>query len=149
MNFDGTLRSVFCVVLFSALAFGKNPPAPHSSSSHSSSSASSVDSDYISALATANHFLYTWQSQDEEGGIVMLTDAAKHHTSSDKLDSFFSHSETVSYQVQRGKKLAKGRYVFPVALFTATQGKNAHIHSYYSQIVILQTAGDWAVDKLP
>ncbi|HEY1463707.1 MAG TPA: hypothetical protein VGF44_09850 [Terriglobales bacterium] len=108
-----------------------------------------MDSDYISALATANHFLYAWQSQDEEGGIVMLTDAAKHHTSQDKLDSFFSHNGAASYQVQRGKKLAKGRYVFPVALFTATEGKNAHIHSYYSQIVIFQAGGDWAVDKLP
>jgi hypothetical protein len=147
MNFDWRLRPAMCFVLFSALAFAKNPPAAHPSSAHPASS--SMDSDYISALATANHFLYAWQSQDEEGGIVMLTDAAKHHTSSDKLDSFFSHSGTASYQVQRGKKLAKGRYVFPVALFTATAGKNARIHSYYSEIVIFQAGGDWAVDKLP
>ncbi len=141
LNFDRRLKSILCLVLFSAMAFAKNAPAPHPSSS--------MDSDYISALATANHFLYEWQSQDEEGGIVMLTDTAKHHTSQDKLDSFFSHNGIASYQIQRGKKLAKGRYVFPVALFTATAGKNAKIHSYYSEIVIFQAGGDWAVDKLP
>lgn len=146
MNFDWRVRSALCVVLLSAMAFAKNVPAAHSSSSHSSSS---VESDYISALATANHFLYAWQSQDEEDGILMLTDVAKHHTSQDKLDLFFSHASIASYQVYRGKKIAKGRYVFPVALFTAISGKNTRTHSYYSQIVIFQTGSDWAIDKLP
>ena len=141
MNFDWLVKLSSCLLLISMLAWAKNVPPSHSSPT--------MDSDYISALATANHFLYAWQSQDEEAGMIMLTDGAKHHISQGKLDLFFSHTGVASYQVYRGKKMGKGRYVFPVSLFTAIAGKNAHTHSYRSQIVILQTGSDWAVEKLP
>ena len=114
--------------------------------------ATSVDADYIPALAAANRFLHAWQVQDHETGVLLLTDAAKQHTSEDRIDAFFSagYSTDKGFEIGRGKKLQSGRYRFPVALWQTDSGKNRKPHPRFSEIVVVRTGkDDWAIDKLP
>jgi hypothetical protein len=117
------------------------------------SSASLVGQDYIIALATADHFLHAWQTQDAEAGILLLTDRLKLRTHEDVLQNFFSSSAYTrqSFEIGRGKKLRSGRYEFPVALFqksSSETGKRAHPQA--SALVVVRAGkNDWAIDKLP
>jgi hypothetical protein len=105
--------------------------------------------DYVSALATANRFLNTWQSQDEDAGMVMLTNDAKHRITESQLEAFFSPGTNSGYEINRGKKLSWDRFSFPVVLFVTIGKKGVH-HPRFSQIVLIKTGSDdWAVDKLP
>jgi hypothetical protein len=111
-----------------------------------------TDPGYISALAAANHFLHAWQTQDHETGLLMLTDAAKQHTSEDRLRTFFSPGPGAqqAFEINRGKRLKTGRYFFPVVLFEVIPGARQSHHPSYSQIVVIRTGtDDWAIDKLP
>ncbi len=113
-------------------------------------SASTADRDYISALAAANQFLHAWQAQDHEVGLLMLTDAAKQHTSEDRLQNFFSPASGTqqAFEIGRGKKLKPGRYSFPVALMETSPGHA--VHRRFSHITVTRAGKeDWAVDKLP
>src|SRR5579872_767806 len=78
----------------------------------------SVDRDYLPALAAADRFLHAWQVQDQEGGLLMLTDQAKKRSSEQRLDEFFSPGDLAAYQIGAGKKLKAGCYTFPVALLS-------------------------------
>jgi hypothetical protein len=107
-----------------------------------------VDRDYVSALATANRFLAAWQAQDQENGLVMLTDAAKEQVSEDRLDEFFSPGVDAAYEISRGKKMDSGRYVFPVTLLEPGTGHRARPR--VSQMIVVRSGqDDWAVDRLP
>lgn len=88
-----------------------------------------MDQGYVSALAAANRFLYAWQTQDSESGVLMLTDDAKTRLSEDRLQLFFTHAAGASYQITRGRKLRDGRYAFAVALFVAGSPVEGNIHS--------------------
>jgi hypothetical protein len=108
------------------------------------------DADYVFALATANRFLHAWQTQDHETGVLLLTDAAKHHTSEDHLDAFFSQRESPDhgFEITRGKKFGDGHYRFPVALWQTVPGKKTRPR--FSEIIVVRTGkDDWAIDKLP
>jgi hypothetical protein len=110
--------------------------------------AATVDSGYVPALAAADRFLHAWQSQDQEGGLIMLTDAVKQHSSEERLQEFFSPGENAAYQITGGKKLKAGRYAFPVALLSFAL--NGRLRRRFSEIVVMRAGGqDWAVDKLP
>jgi hypothetical protein len=112
--------------------------------------ASPADREYVSALAAANQFLHAWQAQDHEAGLVMLTDAAKHHTSEERLQNFFSpvSGTQQAFEISRGKKLQPGRYSFPVILLETAPGGTAHRR--ISHIIVTRTGKDeWTVDKLP
>ena len=114
--------------------------------------ASSVDADYIAALATANRFLHAWQVQDHETGVLLLSDAAKQQTSEDRLDAFFSLGDATEegFEIARGKKLQSGRYGFPVVLWQTVSGKTSRLHPRFSEIIVVRTGkDDWAIDKLP
>ena len=105
-----------------------------------------ADSDYVSALSTANRFLQAWQSHDEESGLLLLTDEAKHHTSADNLDAFFSTSQN-AYEIRGGKRLQKNRYCFSVVLFNSPAGRP---RLQYAEMIVLKTGKDeWAIDNLP
>jgi hypothetical protein len=108
------------------------------------------DGDYIAALAAANQFLHAWQAQDHEAGLVMLADEAKHATSEDRLQNFFSpvSGTRQAFEIGRGKKLKPGRYSFPVTLLQTSPG---HAPQRRFSHIIVTRAGkdDWAVDKLP
>ena len=111
-----------------------------------------ADPNYVFALAAANRFLRAWQTQDHETGLVMLTDAAKHHTSEDRLQTFFSSESTAqpAFEINRGKKLKAGRYSFPVVLFDVASTSRKSQYPRHSQIVVVKTGkDDWAIDKLP
>jgi hypothetical protein len=113
----------------------------------SASAPAASDGDYVSALAAANHFLHAWQNQDREIGLAMLSDEAKHGSSEEYLQNFFSPGAEAAYEISHGKKIKAGCYLFPIALF-GTELKSAHAHA--SEIVVVQTGkDDWAVDKLP
>ena len=105
------------------------------------------DPSYSTALATANRFLHTWQTQDHEAGIMMLSDRARAHASRDELQAFFSPSEQAAFEIQHGTRVNGGEYVFPVVLFgLADNAQPPHI----CRIIIMRTSkGDWVVDKLP
>jgi hypothetical protein len=128
------------LVLLACTAFlnASSRPAPRS-----------VDQDYIAALIAANRFLQAWQTHDHETAILLLTDKVKRHTREDRLEAFFNpaaHAEQ-AYEINAGKKLGPGRYIFRVTLFSSGQ-KSSHPHA--SQLVIIRSGmNDWAVDKMP
>ena len=103
---------------------------------------------YASALATADHFLQSWQTDDVEGGMILLTSHAKEKITRNALEDFFSSAAPSAYEITRGRQLRRGCYEFPVVLFGRTS-KN-HRALRFSTIVVLHTGNhDWAIDKLP
>lgn len=111
------------------------------------------DRDYAAALATADRFLHAWQTQDAESGLLLLTDRVRQHTDESKLHDLFSaeRSSNASFEVGRGRKLAGGRYEFPVALFTGNSpNRRRTARPPASALVVVRVGqGEWAVDKLP
>jgi hypothetical protein len=108
------------------------------------------DPGYASALAAANRFLQSWQNQDHETGLLMLTDTAKQGSSEDRLEVFFASGHDAAYEIARGRKLKAGCYAFPVALFTSVAGMSNGPRPQRSQIVVVRAGKDeWAIDKLP
>jgi hypothetical protein len=108
------------------------------------------DPAYTSALAAANHFLQAWQNRDQETGLFMLTDVAKHHSSEDDLQSFFSSGSDAAYEIARGKKLKAGRYSFPITLFALHFSAVKSSRPQRSEIIVVRAGKDeWAIDKLP
>jgi hypothetical protein len=110
-----------------------------------------LDADYVAALSAADRFLHSWEVQDSETGLLMLTDASKRHISENWLDDFFSAGEGLGYEIGRGKRLPDGRYSFPVTLIQANgELSRTPPHVRYSQLIIVRNGtDDWAVDKLP
>lgn len=105
------------------------------------------DPEYSSALATANRFLEAWQSQDHETGMMMLTDAAREHSSRDRLQKFFSSRSPAAFEIHHGKRLNPGEYVFPVVLFGFSDPPS---RPHVSKIVITRLRQtEWAIDRLP
>jgi hypothetical protein len=112
-----------------------------------SAASTASDADYVTALAAADRFLQAWQSNDAETGIALLTAHAKKNANKDELERFFISAEPSAYEINRGKRLRRGRYEFAVALLT---GESKKMHRKFSTIVIVNTGGnDWAIDKLP
>ena len=125
------------------LFLSPSPPAKTASSA--------TDGDYVSALAAANRFLHAWQTQDHEAGLLMLTNAAKRHTSEENLEVLFAGGPATqqAFEIRQGKKLKAGRYMFTVALFDIRR-KQKWIQPRLCQIVVVRTVkDDWAIDKLP
>jgi hypothetical protein len=107
-------------------------------------------SDYIAALATANHFLHAWQTGDQVTGILLLTDNARKHSSEENFSAFFTTSTRPAYEIARGKKLKTGRYLFPIALFDLPENPRDPKRARQLQLIVCRTGkDDWAVDKLP
>lgn len=76
----------------------------------------------------------------------MLTDAARQEVSDDKLQEFFSPGDHAAFEIQRGRRINGGEFVFPVALFGTTQNERPRA----SRLVIMRTGKDeWAVNRLP
>ena len=135
------LTVLVAVMLFPS-ALAKSKPSP--------SIAATSDPGYMSALAAANRFLQAWQNQDHETGLLMLTDDAKQHSSAEGLEAFFSSGSDAAYEIAHGKKLAAGRYTFPVTLFALHSGPTDSTRPQKSEIVVVRAGKDeWAVDKLP
>jgi hypothetical protein len=107
----------------------------------------SLDPLYSSALAAANRFLRAWQDEDQETGIMMLSDTARQNLSPDKLQSFFSAGPDAAYEIARGKRLNSAVYEFPVVLFGAS---GAPSRPRVCTVVITRSGkNDWTVEKLP
>ena len=108
------------------------------------------DRGYVSALAAGNRFLQAWQNQDHETGLLMLTDAAKEHSSEDRMEAFFSSGADAAYEIARGKRVKSGRYAFPVTLFPFHSGTTKSDRPQKSEIVVVRTGKEeWAIDRLP
>jgi hypothetical protein len=107
-----------------------------------------TDADYVSALSAANRFLAAWQTRDHEAGLLVLTDGAKKHTTEDALSAFFSgNAGQQAFLISTGKRIANGRYEFPVALM---ESSGHSVHRRFSHITVIRTGkDDWAVDTLP
>jgi hypothetical protein len=106
-----------------------------------------VDPLYGSALAAANRFLRAWQDEDQETGIMMLSDAARQNLSPDKLQSFFSPGPDAAYEIARGKRVNSAAYEFPVVLFGASAAPSRP--RACTVIVTRSGKNEWTVDKLP
>jgi len=106
-----------------------------------------LDADYVDALGSADRFLQAWQSGDEEEGIAFLTENAKKHRNAGDLERFFSLPRRAAFEIDRGKKLSRGRYRFPIVLVMRSADS---LHRTFSSIVVVNTGkGEWAIDKLP
>lgn len=110
-----------------------------------------LDSNYVSALSTADRFLQAWQAGDVEGGMVLLTGHAKESATAAVVESFFSNPEQSAYEINHGKLVKPDRYEFPVVLVSGAGVPNKNrVHRRFSTIVVVNTGNsDWAVDKLP
>lgn len=106
-----------------------------------------VDPLYGSALAAANRFLRAWQDQDQETGIMMLSDAARQGVSADKLQNFFSPGPDAAYEIARGKRVSSAAYEFPIVLFV---GSSAPSHPHACTVIVTRSGkSEWAIDKIP
>jgi hypothetical protein len=116
-------------------------PHTHKSLHHS------IDPLYSSALAAANRFLRAWQDQDQETGIMMLSDTARLNLSPEKLHDFFSPGPDAAYEIARGKRVSSAAFEFPVVLFGASTASSRP----HACTVVVSRSGknEWAVDKLP
>jgi hypothetical protein len=113
----------------------------------SKSAVRTVDPSYGPALAAANRFLHAWQTQDHETGLMMLTDAARQRVSPERLQVFFSPGPEAAFEIQHGKQINGGEYVFPVVLFGVS---NVASRPRVCSIVITRAGKDeWVVQKLP
>jgi len=131
------------VAVIICVAWTANLPAAH----RSSKTSAGANSEYAAALSTANWFLHAWQNQDQEAGLIVLTDTAKQHNTQEGLETFFAPGKGAAYEIGHGKKVKAGRYSFPVVLYQTKSGSSA---SRRSQIVVSKSGkDDWAVDKLP
>ncbi len=83
----------------------------------------------------------------------MLTDRLKQRTSEDALVDFFSCTtgKSQSFEIARGKKVASGRYRFPVSLFQKPANSGTKwLRPQTSSLVVVRTGGrEWSIDKLP
>ena len=143
--------SRFIRIVVAALLLLLSRPISLSGKSHTAT-ASPVDRDYVVALSAADRFLHAWQSDDEEAGILMLSDHLKQRTNEDAVHQFFSAgSARASYEIGRGHKLSSGRYEFPVVLFqSSSQNGPRWMHPQSSALIIIKSGkSDWAIDKLP
>jgi len=119
-------------------------------SARSKSPVPTVDPDYIYALATANHFLQAWQTQDEETAILLLSDQLKQRSPETLLDGLITNSSRPqSFEIGRGKKLAPGRYQFPIALFQSPDKTKWTRPQSAALVVVKSGKNEWAIDKLP
>jgi hypothetical protein len=132
---NGSVKVFVCIFLLSTLSFAAKKPIPV------------PDADYIFALSAADHFLYSWEAGDYEGGVVMLTDAAKQNISETQMDEFFAAEKqgTRGFELSHGKKLEAGKYEFPVVLL---EGKGKIPHSSHI-VVIKESKNEWVIDRLP
>jgi hypothetical protein len=110
-----------------------------------------VDRDYLLALAVAGRFLNAWQSQDQETAILLLSDRLHEAAQEDRLQSLFSAAtgDRLAYELCRGRKLAPGRYQFPVTLFRVTSTSPKWQHPNPATLIVVHTEQDWLIDKLP
>ena len=110
------------------------------------------DPDYVSALSAANRFLFAWQVNDQETGILMLTDKMKQRTREEALSTFFSSTgaSSQSFEIGRGRRLVPGRYKFPVTLFQKMGNPGKPTKPRTSVLVVVHAGrDDWAIDRLP
>lgn len=130
---------IFFVLIFSICP--RSFPHTHKSVHHP------IDPLYGSALAAANRFLRAWQDQDQEAGIMMLSDSARQNLSPENLQSFFSPGPDAAYEITRGKRVNSAAYEFPVVLFGASATPS---RPHVCTVVVTRSGkNEWAVDKLP
>jgi len=111
---------------------------------------------YVTALATANHFLHAWQTGSLADGMVLLSDGVRQSRSADELEQFFAAATERGFEIRTGHG-NHGRYSFPVVLITleetpvsGSSGAHASCSRKSSEIVLVDTGkNDWVVDKLP
>ena len=111
-----------------------------------------VDRDYLTALAVADKFLNAWQTQDQETAALLLDDHLREPVSEEKLQALFSPPPGTqsAYEIARGRKLALGRYEFPVTLFRVTSASPKWLYPKPTTLVIVRAdKDDWLIDKLP
>jgi hypothetical protein len=109
-----------------------------------------VDADYIAALSAANSFLHAWQAHDEESAVMLLSDRVRAHNSPEVLTALFAPHAAQAYELSRGRKLAPGRYQFPIALFSTSNAAHRWTHPRATALLVVRTAkNDWLIDRLP
>jgi len=78
---------------------------------------------------------------------MMLTDTARQHVTPERLQEFFSPGPEAAFEIQHGRRISGGEYVFPVVLFGTSESK---LRPRACSIVIARAGKDeWMVQKLP
>jgi len=110
-----------------------------------------IDPDYVAALAAANNFLHAWQAHDEESGMLLISDDLRLHSTADAVSLFFSAHPQQTYEIARGRKLAPGRYQFPITLWQlSSPSTTSHPKPHTTTLYLVRTPkNDWLVDNLP
>jgi hypothetical protein len=107
-----------------------------------------TDSNYIAALAAANHFLATWQDNDQAAAMPWITNRAKQQSTEEGVDKLFSGSSTRAFEISRGRLVRQGRYQFSIVLLQ--NDDSGHARRRFAELIIANTGNnDWAVDRLP
>jgi hypothetical protein len=100
------------------------------------------------SLLLSGCLLLSAAAQDRENGLVRLPEAAEQPVSADRPEEFFSPGADAAYEISRGRKMDRGRYVFPGTLFEAGTGHRPRPR-VSPMIVVESSQNDWAVDRLP
>jgi hypothetical protein len=137
-------RVVSCLIAIALAFFGSSV----ASAKKHRAATQPTDSNYIAALATANHFLATWRDNDQAAAMPWITNRAKQQSTEEGVDKLFSGSSTRAFEISPGRLVRQGRYQFSIVLLQ--NDDSGHTRRRFTQLIITNTGNnDWAVDKLP
>ena len=113
-----------------------------------------VNQDYILALSGANRFLCAWQWRDQDAGLKLLSPTLRKKHSEYDLRMWISgvsNPHHQAFEIQSGRRLSVGRYLFPVRLYLhQTDQLEKQIVPRMSRIVMVKDGLEqWLVDELP
>jgi len=149
-RFKHALISIVAVCL-AASGCDKRPAAPKSTTRPAESA---YTAEYVAALAAANTFCQAWkEGRYPEGKSLMTVRLVRQHPEplirTALTDS--GNPRHAAFQIGRGKRLADGRYAFPVRLFFHYAGEYAERIEAPEPTLLLAVdpLGRWRVDEFP
>ena len=146
----GDLTRPICLLICACFLFV--PESPGQTTKHRASAA--IDQDYVRALSAANQFLFAWETRNQYDGLALLSSKLKNKYPEEYLRSYISGVENPHHQafeIGRGKRLAAGRFSFPVVLYEHYTGQKETVAHPQALTIVLTQAGseNWLVDELP
>lgn len=108
--------------------------------------------EYMTALQTANGFLWAWLNRDAERGLRLISDQLRREIKDDSwLRQFMiglSNPHHQAFEIGRGKKKSADVFVFPVTLYELASGERTG-NAYSGALEISKEGDSWRVTLLP
>lgn len=111
-----------------------------------------ISSDYLEALQTANVLLMAWVERDADRGLASLSD---HLRVQIKDASWFrqfmtglSNPHHQAFEIKYGEKVSSNRFKFNVILYELYTGQQSG-SAYSSSIEVIREGKTWLIDSLP